>query len=267
MSTLQVDSINSFTPSDPVTINDSLKVTGSSTFTGSVGVLAGNGEITLSSNKPVSISTAGIEVASGITGSNGLVISASTGVTAAIITGSTNLEGATTVGTANNPQNLTVKGNTFVSGNLQVTGSTHTLTGTVGVLGNTTLNGNITTTGNSEIGNSITDIHAFTGSYISLSGSVANVFKAQSNGNVTGTGDVKFGESVDDNHSFSGSLQVTSSRNFKVTSVSSSFIGLPKVSGAFLQTSPHTLSSGELFTISGSQLFSTDLVASGSVPD
>ena len=43
MSTLQVDSINSFTPSSPVTINDSLKVTGSSTFTGSVGIQTGAG--------------------------------------------------------------------------------------------------------------------------------------------------------------------------------------------------------------------------------
>lgn len=253
MSTLQVDSINSFTPSDPVTINDSFKVTGSSTFTGSVGVLAGNGEITLSSNKPVSISTAGIEVASGITGSNGLVISASTGVTAAIITGSTNLEGATTVGTANNPQNLTVKGNTFVSGNLQVTGSTHNLTGTVGVLGNTTLTGNITTTGNSEIGNSITDIHAFTGSYISLSGSKAMVFKASSSGDLNATGKVNFGEFPSHNHKFTGSVAVTSSMHFKVTSVSSSFINLPKANTA-LNSFSHTLTAGELFTVSGSQL-------------
>ena len=40
MSTLQVNSINSFTPSDPVTINDSFKVTGSSTFTGSIDIQA-----------------------------------------------------------------------------------------------------------------------------------------------------------------------------------------------------------------------------------
>ncbi len=40
MSTLQVNSINSFTPSDPVTINDSFKVTGSSTFTGSINIQA-----------------------------------------------------------------------------------------------------------------------------------------------------------------------------------------------------------------------------------
>jgi hypothetical protein len=40
MSTLQVDKINSFTPSLPVEINDSFKVTGSSQFTGSVNIQA-----------------------------------------------------------------------------------------------------------------------------------------------------------------------------------------------------------------------------------
>ena len=152
MSTLQVNSINSFTPSDPVTINDSFKVTGSSTFTGSVSVLAnGNDAVTLTSTKPVSIPSAGLDV-----------------------------------------------------------------------------NGDITGSGNTSFG---------------------------------------FGSAGNRNHIFTGSLQVTESNHFKVTSVSSSIVGLPKVSGVNLTASPHSLSSGELFTISGSQLFSADLIASGSVPD
>ena len=39
MSTLQVDTINSFTTVNPVEINDNFRVTGSSTFTGSIDIL------------------------------------------------------------------------------------------------------------------------------------------------------------------------------------------------------------------------------------
>tara|TARA_R110001592_G_scaffold286791_1_gene555385 strand:+ start:943 stop:1614 length:672 start_codon:yes stop_codon:yes gene_type:complete len=54
MSTLQVDKINSFTPSFPVEINDSFKVTGSSQFTGSVSI---DGNVTLANPHTLAAAT------------------------------------------------------------------------------------------------------------------------------------------------------------------------------------------------------------------
>ena len=172
----------------------------------------------------------------------------------------------------NNIQSVTPTSPVTINDSLKVTGSsTFTgsvdILGTVGVQGNINLAGNLTTTGNSELGNFQTDQHKFTGSFITLSGSKGDAFVANGNGNISSKGKVDFGSTLGDDHGFTGSFEVTSSNHFKVTSVSASFIGLPKVSGATLNSSSHGLSPGELFTISGSQLFSADLVASGSVPD
>ena len=84
MSTLQVDKINSFTPSLPVEINDSFKVTGSSQFTGSVniqaphqltGTSASFDQLNLTSGNPNivpgTISGSGFNISSTITGNTG----------------------------------------------------------------------------------------------------------------------------------------------------------------------------------------------------
>jgi len=145
MSTLRVNNIQSFTSADPVTINDSLKVTGSSTFTGSVSILA-------TSWTALDVRGGVSTFSGGITGSGDLTMSGSlttTGnselgnrtlnqhkVTGSLsISGSTNLTGLVTV-----KDSLIVTGsvilqqsagnsNTIIFGNLLPTSSLGLSTG------------------------------------------------------------------------------------------------------------------------------------------
>ena len=88
-------------------------------------------------------------------------------------------------------------------------------------------------------------------------------------GSATLTGNA-FGNSQSDSHVFTGSFIASSSvatitlnsNGFSNTAVTSSFTNLPKVStlpGANIGIS------GTLYTVSGSQIFSADMFASGSV--
>jgi hypothetical protein len=103
------------------------------------------------------------------------------------------------------------------------------VSGSTQLSGSVSINGNLTTTGNSAFGNSQSDSHVFTGSFIASS-SVATI--------------------------------TLNSNGFSNTAVTSSFTNLPKVS--ILPGTPSGIS-GTLYTVSGSQIFSADMFASGSV--
>jgi hypothetical protein len=109
MSTLQVDTINSFTTVNPVEINDNFRVTGSSTFTGSIDIKAPH-KITGASasfhaisvtptdtynTTPGTISGSGFNIASKITANSGSFIG---GVIVGIANDNTPLAGGVAVG-------------------------------------------------------------------------------------------------------------------------------------------------------------------------